>query len=480
MIPSLRLGIAITPILSIALALILKTPGFESTNLLFSLLLMVWMVTWWIFEIIPLGITALIPLVYLPLFGLSSIEKVSALYGSPVIYLFLGGFMIAKAMEKTQLDERMALWTLMKLGRTDRGILQAFIIITAFLSFWISNTATAMMMVPIALSVVQFLKNHICSEQQLDLRSLQVALFLSIAYAANIGGVVTPIGSPPNVVFVGYLESLYGQKIDFWRWMAVGLPVALASLILMYLLLIKLHPFHLDLPSGFGGYVKDQFQKLGRLNSGQKRTVQIFLLATFLWIFKDVIHWLLGLEFLNDTSIAVLAGVLLFLIPMNTKGERVLTSSDISQLPWEIVLLFGGGLALAGSLKEVGFVEITTRFFAQLPLPHSYWLIFLLTLSALFMTEIMSNVALVVVALPMIMKLGESQGIAPILIGLPITFAASYAFMLPISTPPNAIVFSAKTMSLKDMIRMGFWMNLGCFIITLTLGYYLIRFFLFI
>ncbi len=447
----------------------------DHRSIVLTLFMMLWMVLWWIFEVLPLGITALIPLIYLPVFNLMKIESVSALYANPVIYLFLGGFMLARGLEKTKLDERFALWTLKKVGHSDRGIIFGFVLITAFLSMWISNTATTVMMVPIAFSVLNFLKTHLPESSQKDLKAFCVVLFLSVAYSANIGGIMTPIGTPPNVVFVGYLENLYQIKIEFWKWMLVAVPLSLSVLGAMLFILRKLNPFHVAIPSEFKDFILHRYQELGKLNSSQKITLVIFFSATFLWILKDIIHWLMGFEFLNDTSIALLAGLLLFLIPFNRKGDRILNHQDISPLPWDIVLLFGGGLALAGALKEVGFINITTDFFSSFGMTNHYFLIFTMTAAALFLTEVMSNVALCVVALPMIMQLGQAQGISPLLIGLPVTIASSFAFMLPLSTPPNAIVFAAQTMTIKEMMRAGVYMNILSFFLTMSLGYWLMQ-----
>ncbi len=450
----------------------------EQKAVIMTLFMMMWMVLWWIFEILPLGITALIPLVFLPIFNLMKIETVSALYANPVIYLFLGGFMIARGLEKTKLDERFALWTLLKVGQTDQGIIKGFVIITAFLSMWISNTATTVMMVPIALSVLKFLKTNLPIESQKDLKSFCVVLFLSIAYAANVGGIMTPIGSPPNVVFVGYLESLYQIEIDFWKWMMVTIPLALVFLSLMLLILSKINSFKLPIPQNFKHFIQTRYLELGPIHAAQKVTVFVFLFAVTLWIFKQPIHWILGADFLNDTSIAIMSGILLFLIPFNKKGTRVLDSKDIAPLPWDIVLLFGGGLALAGALKEVGLINLTTEYLSSVAFFHPYLLIFALTASALLLTEVMSNVALCVVALPVIMQLGVSQGLSPVMTAMPVTIATSFAFMMPISTPPNAIVFATETMTVKDMIKAGFLMNIFGLILVMSVGFFMIQFLL--
>ncbi len=453
-----------------------KTQGFSDRNMYFCLFMAGWMVAWWILEVLPLGITALIPLFYLPMMQIMGIKQVSPFYANPVIYLFLGGFMIARALEKTKLDERIALNILSVTGRSDSGIIVGFIVSTAFLSMWISNTATTVMMVPIALSVIHFLTHNLPQDSRQTLDAMTVVLFLAIAYAANIGGIATPIGTPPNVVFMGYLDELYARKIDFWKWCVITLPVAVGLLAVMFYTLKGLYRFQVFIPANFKDFIRERIDGLGRIDGAQKITIGVFLLAITLWIFKDLINYLVGADFLDDTSIAILAGVLLFLVPTNFQDlNPVLDKSDIPQLPWDIVLLFGGGMALAGALKEVGLIQLTTEYFAAFDFASPYWMIVTLAALALFLTEIMSNVALCVVALPMIMKLGEAQGLDPVIVAMPAALCASFAFSMPISTPPNAIVFGTGMISVKQMLRAGVLLNAIALTVTMTLGFYLVK-----
>jgi solute carrier family 13 (sodium-dependent dicarboxylate transporter), member 2/3/5 len=463
-------------ILPIALLLIDLIMGFSNNwgdrNTVLCLLMAGWMVSWWIFGVMPLGVTALIPLCFLPLLQIMPIKQVSPFYANPVIYLFLGGFMIARALEKTRLDERIALKILSITGRSDLGIIAGFIIATAFLSMWISNTATTVMMVPIAMSVIHFLNQNLSPASRVMLEPMTVVLFLSIAYSANIGGIMTPIGTPPNVVFMGYLDELYSRKVDFWQWFVVTTPIAVSLLVIMLLVLRRMYPFAVPIPVNFEDFIQERRKKLGNIDNAQKVTIVVFLLAASLWILKGLIHYLVGLEFLNDTSVAILAGILLFLIPVNfQEWKPILDRNDIAHLPWDIVLLFGGGMAMAGSLKSVGLIQITTEYFATLNFPSHFWLIAALATIALFLTEIMSNVALCVVALPMIMKLGQAQGLDPLIVAMPAALCASFAFSMPISTPPNAIVFGTHTISVKQMLKAGIVLNVVAIAITMILGY---------
>ena len=456
-----------------------NTLSSDLSDITVCLLLAIWMVTWWIFEVLPLGVTALAPLFILPLYQVMPIQDVTPSYSNPVIFLFLGGFIIARALEKTKLDERFALKILSVTGKSDFGIVLGFVFSTTFLSMWISNTATTVMMVPIAMSVLHFLKKNLNKADTEAINMMSVVLFLSIAYSANIGGIMTPVGTPPNVVFIGYLNDLYSRKIDFWRWMVVTGPVAVTLLGVMLLLLRKIYPFKFEIPANFSTFLKEKIDSLGAITNPQKVTISVFFLAASLWIFKDVIHQVIGKEFLNDTSIAILSGFMLFLIPTSKKKfTPVLKHADLSYLPWNIVLLFGGGMALAGSLKTVGLIQIATDFFGSLNFSSTYTLVFVIAGLALFLTEIMSNVALCVVALPMIMKLGETQGVDPIIMALPAALCASFAFSMPVSTPPNAIVFGTNAVTVKQMLKAGIWLNFIALGITMTIGYYLMPFLL--
>lgn len=469
----MKLLVIILPVTLLLTDLII---GFSNNwgdrNMALCLLMAGWMVAWWVIGVMPLGVTALIPLCFLPLLQIMPIKQVSPFYANPVIYLFLGGFIIARALEKTRLDERIALKILSITGRSDLGIIAGFIIATAFLSMWISNTATTVMMVPIAMSVVHFLNQNLSAATKAMLEPMTVVLFLSIAYSANIGGIMTPIGTPPNVVFMGYLDELYSRKVDFWQWFVVTTPVAIGLLVVMLLVLRRMYPFTVPIPANFKDFIQERRVHLGGIDTAQKITIAVFLLAATLWMLKGLIHYLVGVEFLNDTSIAILAGILLFLIPVNFKDwAPILDRQDIAHLPWDIVLLFGGGMALAGSLKSVGLIQMTTAYFTELNFPGTYWLIVALAAIALFLTEIMSNVALCVVALPMIMKLGEAQGLDPLIVAMPAALCASFAFSMPISTPPNAIVFGTHTITVKQMLKAGLLLNVVAIAITMTLGY---------
>jgi sodium-dependent dicarboxylate transporter 2/3/5 len=467
------------PLILIVLSIFFARSLAPSLNpkAIYALIALVWMMTWWIFEILPLGVTALIPLVFFPLSRVAELKTVAPYYAHPMIFLFLGGFIIARALEKTNLDKRFALSILEGTGSSDKGIVIGFIISTASLSMWISNTAVAVMMVPIALSVVTYLNSQLDNSCESSMKAFSICLFLSIAYAANIGGIATPIGTPPNVVLLGYLDQLYGKQIEFWRWMLIAVPVAGLSLLIMYALLNFLFPYNLKIPSNFQSFIKSELNAQGKKTNEQKITLSVFMLTCSLWVFKDLLEKLIPFKVLNDSSIAIFGAILLFLIPTKrdlNAPKPVLNKSDLSLLPWDIVLLFGGGMSLAGAVESVELVQKSTEFLKSLNLEPFYLFTFVLVGAILFLTEIMSNVALCVVALPPLMSLAESFGYHPLAIALPAAFGSSFAFTMPISTPPNAIIFSTNKVSVPDMLKAGLILNILGLIVIMTVGYFLI------
>lgn len=462
-------------VLPMALCFCFAIAGIEN-DVTLTLLMMIWMVSWWVFEVVPLGITACLPLIFLPFTGILPLKAVTSSYANPIIYLFLGGFMIARALEKTKLNERIALLLLNTTGKSDKGIVIGFVVATAFLSMWISNTATTVMMVPIALSVMNFLEKNIATEHRASLKPMSTTLFLGVAYSANIGGIMTPIGTPPNVVFLGYLEDMFQYELQFDRWFVIAAPTAIVLLVLMVLLLNRIYPYKVPVDQKFRAYVKTKLNALGRIDGPQKITLIIFMLTASLWVFKGGLHYLLGQKVFNDTSVAILGGFLLFVLPTNPRRWMpVLHQGDIPLLPWNIVLLFGGGMALATAMKETGIIQAVTAFLAALDLGSPYVLVFMLAFVTLFLTEVMSNVALCVVALPVIMNLGASQEMHPFVIALPATLCASFAFSMPVSTPPNAIVFGTDRIKVIDMVRAGVILNIVGVSVVMTVSWWVMK-----
>ncbi len=436
-----------------------------------------WMISWWVTEIAPLGIIALFPLVLFPLVGILTLVEVSSFYTHPIIFLFMGGFMIAIALEKTKLSERFALNIIKATGDSADGILKGFIIATTLLSMWISNTATTVMMVPIATAVFNFVKEN----SDADPRSFQnfgTALMLCLAYSANIGGIMTPIGTPPNVVLMGLLDTVE-IKIAFFDWMKITIPIAFILLIIMRYLIQKwLYPFDIKMHRNIKTFLAEKVSALGELNRAQKITLFVFSFTCLLWVLKSPINRALGANHLNDAVTAMIGGLAVFLIPVRlkrNKREFILDKNDISKLPWNIILLFGGGLALANGMGKVGLVELVGQSLQELSLDSHYWMVFIITASVLFLTEVMSNVALCNIALPVIISLAHLQGASILLYAIPTALASSFAFSMPISTPPNVIVFSTGKLEIKDMMRAGILLNIISIFVIMTVGWFMIQ-----
>ncbi|RNL90765.1 DASS family sodium-coupled anion symporter [Sinomicrobium pectinilyticum] len=457
-----------------------KTIGLVAGPLLFTVLLLTlqfdalqpgapqvvalaaWMVVWWITDAVPLPVTALLPLVLYPVFGIFTMEGAAAPYASPIVFLFMGGFLIALAMEKQNLHRRIALNILKITGTNANGIILGFMLSTAFLSMWISNTATAVMMLPIALSIVKLLEEGKTDEEEKGYRRFKLGLMLSIAYAANIGGVTTIVGTPPNVVFVGFMKEFYGQEVEFGRWLLIGIPVCFVMLLITYLMITRVLFRHkLGRLDGSGALVQTKLRELGKMNLAEKLVAIVFFLTACSWVFKSQINSLLGGAYLNDTIIAMGGGILMFVMPVRLKThEYVLNWSYTEKLPWGILLLFGGGICLAKGLESTGIVEFVGNVIAgdgSMPL---WLLILLLTTFTLYVTELMSNVALVVIFMPIVLGIARTLEVNPMYLAVPVAIASSCAFMMPISTPPNAIVFSSGYIRMSDMVKAGFFLNL--------------------
>ncbi|MBX2899897.1 MAG: DASS family sodium-coupled anion symporter [Cyclobacteriaceae bacterium] len=434
--------------------------GFISAGAPLVLAIATWMIIWWITEAAPVPVTALLPLISFPLLGIMKMSEAAAPYANPIIFLFMGGFMIALALEKHRLHERIALNLVRITGTSGNGIILGFTLATGFISMWISNTATAMMMLPIAISVINLLRRSTAVTDVAE-RNFGIGLMLVIAYAANIGGIATVIGTPPNVVFVGILDQISHEKIPFGKWMLIGLPLSIAVMGLGYLVITRIiFPNRLPQIAGAEALIKNRLADLGPMRTEEKLVLTIFTLTSCLWIFQQPLNLLLKQEFLNDTNIGMAGGVLMFLVPAHFREFKfLLTWKDTEKLSWGILILFGGGLCLAQGLSNTGIIQAVGTFIAQQSQSVN-WLLLGLILASVFITELMSNVALVQIFIPVVFGIANNLGVDPILFGMPVAFGASMAFMFPVATPPNAIVFSSGHMKVKDMMRAGIVMNL--------------------
>ncbi len=420
-----------------------------------------WMVIWWVTEAIPIPVTALLPIILFPMLGIFDIKTATMAYASPIIFLFMGGFMIALGIEKSNLHTRIALHLINFTGTTPSRIVMGFMLATALLSMWLSNTATTVMMLPMGISVIDQLTAK-AGKNEKSMKFFAVALMLSIAYAANIGGTATIIGTPPNLVMVGLMKDLYGIEVHFAQWLLIGFPFAFIMLALTYYVLVKfifrLHTIKLDVSKNL---LHDRLLELGKLKKEEKLVIGIFLVTAFSWIFKANVNAWLNYELLNDSTTAILGGALMFTIPSDLKKKRaILKWSDTKKLPWGILILFGGGITLAKGLQQAEIIDYIGNTVAQYS--EMNWLLigFILVLVMLFATELMSNVALTTISIPVVAGIGLGMFNEPLLFVIPVTLAASCAFMLPIATPPNAIVFSSGHITMKQMIKAGFWLNI--------------------
>lgn len=421
-----------------------------------------WMVVWWITETVSISITALIPLTFFPLLQIAPIKTVAASYGSPIVFLFFGGFVMALALEKVNLHQRIALSIIRFTGTSANRVVLGFMLATAFLSMWISNTATTVVMLPIGLSVIKLLINDEDGFTKGD-RNFALSLMLGIAYAANVGGIATIIGTPPNTVMVGFVENEYNIQISFLNWMLIGVPFSAIMLGFIYLVLVKLvYPNRLGKIETAKQLIDQEIEKLGPIQPKERRVLTIFVITMGLWISRILINdWLPNLT-LSDTGISLLAAFALFALPFDfKKGNYILGWEDTVKLPWGILLLFGGGLALASALSEAGVIKyIGTLVASNNTLSISFVILLLITIM-LFITELMSNVALVAVFAPVVAGIAIGLDQELLLLLIPVTMASSCAFMLPMATPPNAIVFASGHIKVQQMARAGFILNIG-------------------
>lgn len=434
----------------------------------------VWMITWWITEAIPMPAVALMPLVLFPLFGIAKISEAALPYANEVVFLFMGGFMIGLGIEKWNLHRRIALSIVRLTGTGGNGIILGFILSTGFISMWLSNTATTMMMYPIAASVIS-----VVFAQQRDsvgARNFALCIMLAIAYASNFGGIGTIIGTPPNVAYVSFISKKFGYDIPFFSWMLVSLPVAILLLISLYFVLIRMFPNRLVANGEMTDLIRDELKALGPITTPEKRVLTIFVLTAFLWIFRDLINKIEVFR-LDDNMIAVFGALLMFIVPAGSEqepNEKILSWQDTSKMAWGILLLFGGGITLAAALEKAGLIGMLGNWLAGFSGSSLLLLILVIATLSIFISEVMSNVAQVIVFAPVVTGIATAIGADPLALGIPMTLAASCASMMPMGTPPNAIVFSSGYIKLKDMIKAGLVMNLISIVLIVASSYFIL------
>ena len=473
------IAFGITPIIAILLVVFQPlATGVAANNMAAVALLMA---VWWITEVVPLAITALLPIVLFPLLGIMDGKLTSSTYYNHIIFLFIGGFIIALALQKWNLHKRIALRILMLTGISPAKILFGFMLASAFLSMWISNTATTMMMLPILLSVLGKLEDLYGKEK---LRNYSIGLLLGVAYSSSIGGITTLIGTPPNPIFAQiYLINFPNNpEISFSKWMLFALPLSVIMFTLIYSMLyfLFIKGQHKNWKGKLSLDFDLEYKILGKANYEERIVFVIFVSTAVLWMTRSSLNigsfhfvgWSSLLNYptyLNDGTVAIMMSLLLFLIPSRqNKGEVLMDWETVKKMPWGIILLFGGGFALASGFKESGLSNYLGNEMHVLKDLHPLLIILAVSAIMIFLTELTSNSSSTTMILPILATLAVSTNIHPLMLMLPATFAASMAFMLPVATPPNAIVFGSNRLQIKDMARTGLILNIvGIIVISL-------------
>lgn len=467
-----KFGLLLGPLLFVLTLLFFHPEGLsKQANAVLATTL--WVAAWWILEVVPIAVTALLPIILFPLTGAMALGETTASFGHKYVFLYVGGFILAIAIEKWNLHKRIALNIINIIGTSVSRIILGFMVATAFLSMWISNTATTVMMLPIGMAIISQLKDNPDTAED-ENKIFGKALMLGIAYSASIGGMATLIGTPPNLVLAGILEDQYHIELTFSKWMSFGLPISLILLAICWNYITKF-AFTFKQKEFPGGReeINKQLRNLGKISYQEKTVLIVFIITALLWMTRSFLLKPL-LPAIDDTIIALISAIVLFLLP--TKGQkekRIINWESAVKLPWGILLLFGGGLALAEGFKSSGLAEwigSQITLIEHLPL---LVLLFILIFAVNFLTEITSNLATTAMLLPIIVPVALALDVHPFTLMVGITVAASCAFMLPVATPPNAVVFGSGYLKIPDMMKTGIWMNLIS-IILLTLACYYI------
>ena len=472
MISKKNIGLILGPLVYLLIKLFYN-PNELSEEGLAILASTLWVAIWWVTEAVPIYVTALIPIILFPLSGGLELKQTTSAYGHKFVFLFVGGFILAIAIEKWRLHKRIALNIINIVGTKKSNIILGFMIATAFLSMWISNTATAVMIMPVGLAIISQLKDNPNTLEN-ENTIFGKTLMLAIAYSASIGGMATLIGTPPNLVLAGVIKTSYDIEINFLQWMSFGLPISLLLLFICWKYLTSIAYKFKDenFKSGLEE-INDQIKNLGKFSYEEKSVLIVFIATALAWITQSFIIKKYIPE-IDDTIIAIIAAVVLFILPDKSGDNKLLRWSDAVKLPWGILLLFGGGMALAKGFDSSGlavWIGNQMNFFSDIPL-----IILLLVLIAMvnFLTEITSNLATTAMLLPVLVALANTIDINSYYLLVGATVAASCAFMLPVATPPNAVVFGSKILNIDDMIKKGFWMNIISILILTAAVYWIL------
>ena len=472
---SRKIGLYLGPILFILTRFFLELEGLsDQANAVLASTL--WIAIWWITEAIPIAATSLLPIILFPLSGALPLADTSSSFGHRFVFLYLGGFILALAIQKWNLHKRIALNIIRLVGTNVQKIILGFMVATAFLSMWISNTATAVMMLPIGIAIIKQMKDLKNTSEDENL-IFGKALMLSIAYSASIGGIATLIGTPPNLVFAGIIQETYNIEISFLKWFQFGLPISILLLAISWVYLTKVaFKFKQNEFNKGKEEINRQLEELGSISYEEKIVLSVFVLTGLAWILRT---YLLNkfIPNLDDSIIALISGISLFLFQANNqegKKEKIMNWEDAVKLPWGILLLFGGGLAIAQGFQSSGLANWIAENLTQLN-DFSLFIILLVLITAVnFLTEITSNLATTAMLLPILAPTAVILGVHPYVLMVGATLAASCAFMLPVATPPNAVVFGSNYLKISDMVRVGILMNIISIIIIFMMVYFIL------
>lgn len=470
---SKKVGLLLGPLLFILTLQFFQAEGL-SEEAVAILACTLWIATWWITEAIPIAATSLLPVILFPLTGGLDLSSTTAAFGHKYVFLYIGGFILAMAIERWNLHKRIALTIIQFIGTNIKSIILGFMVATAFLSMWISNTATSVMMLPIGMAIIAQLRDNPKTIENENI-IFGKALMLAVAYSASIGGMATLIGTPPNLILAGVVQDIYGVEITFSKWIVFGLPISLVLLFLCWQYLTTMaFSFQQKTFPGGRAEINRQLKALGTISYEEKAVLVVFVATAMAWISRS---YLLNrfVPALDDTIIAIVAALVLFLIPASKGRNRALiTWEEAVKIPWGILLLFGGGLALAQGFKTSGLAEWIGGQMILLESVALVFLILILVAAVNFLTEITSNLATTAMILPILAPMALAIGVHPYALMVAATVAASCAFMLPVATPPNAVVFGSGYLRIPDMVRTGIWLNLLSILLIVLAVYFLL------
>ena len=463
-----KIGLVLGPVLFVLVMLFFNPENLnpDAKSILAST---IWIAVWWITECVPISVTALLPIILFPLTGGLDIKSTTASYGHNLVFLFVGGFIIALAIEKWNLHKRVALNIIKFTGTKKSRIILGFMIATAILSMFISNTATTIMILPVGLAIISKVSESNNSNENINFGK---SLMIAIAYSASIGGMATLIGTPPNMIFAGVVKESYGIEIGMLEWSKFGLPVSLFLLIICWLYLTRIAFSFEDKNQASGKQeINSQLKKLGKFSNEELKVSVIFGLTAIGWIFRKQLVKII--PFLDDTIIAITFAIVLFIIP-DKKNKPLLNWEDTVKLPWGIILLFGGGMAIASAFGKSGLALWIANLLSTMEGVSLFLLILIIVASINLLTELTSNMATTAMLLPVLITMALAINVHPYFLLISATLAASCAFMLPVATPPNAIVFGSGLLKIEDMFKKGIWMNLFSIIIISLIVYYIL------